>query len=49
MKRIKKIERKYVSAIGSLRKLSSKQLKSFKTKSSNLRYHIKEEIKRRKK
>ena len=48
MKRIKKVERKYVSAIKSLRKLNMNQLRNFKTKSSNFRYHIKEEIKRRK-
>jgi hypothetical protein len=47
MKRIKKLDRKYVSVMKSLRKLPIKQLKHYKTKSSNFRYHIKSEIRRR--
>jgi hypothetical protein len=47
MKNIKKLERKYVSVMKQLRKLPVKKLKNYKAKSSNFRYHIKTEIKRR--
>ncbi len=47
MKRIKKLEKKYVSVMKQLKKLPVKQLKNYKSKSSNFRYHIKTEIKKR--
>lgn len=46
-KRIKMLERKYVSVMKHLRKVPVKQLKGYKTKSSNFRYHVNTEVKRR--
>lgn len=47
MKKIKKLERKYVSVMNQLRKVPVRQLRNYKTRSSNFRYHLKTEIKRR--
>ena len=47
MKRLKKLERKYISVMKQLRKVPKSQLKKYHAKSSNFRYHIKTEVKRR--
>ncbi len=47
MKKLRILERKYVSVMKQLRKVPIRQLKKYNTKSSNFRYHLKSEIKRR--